>query len=89
MDYMAIDFCLSGNDKDAINEHLRQVMMPNAVCLACSTETDLSFMRKLPDEPILHVMCVPCFLRNHSDTDQDVIDRVVKVGEKQGWYFDI
>ena len=87
MDLMAVDFCLSGEDKDAINEHLRQVEMRHAVCSACSSETDLSFMRKLHDSPILHAMCVPCFLRNYSDTKQDIIDRVVLVGERQGWYF--
>lgn len=89
MDYMAVDYCLSGDDKDAIYEHLRQVKMQHAVCSACSTETDLSFMRKLNDEPIRHAMCVPCFLRNHSDVEQDIIDKVVKVGERQGWYFNI
>jgi hypothetical protein len=41
----------------------------------------------MPDVPILHAMCVPCFLLNHSDVEQDIIDRVVKVGERQGWYF--
>jgi hypothetical protein len=89
MDLMAVNFCLSPDDKDAIAEHLRQVEMPHAVCSACSTETDLSFMRKLHDVPLLHAMCVPCFLRNHSDIEQDLIDRVVRVGEKQGWYFNI
>jgi uncharacterized protein YlaI len=89
MDFMAIDYCLSGTDKDAINEHLRQVEMPHAVCDACSTQTDLSFMRKLHDEPLRAAMCVPCFLRIHSDVEQDIIDRVVVVGERQGWYFNI
>jgi hypothetical protein len=89
MDLMAVDYCLSGNDKDAINEHLRQVEMQNAVCSACSTETDLSFMRKLHDEPLRAAMCVPCFLRNHSNVEQNMIDKVVKVGERQGWYFNI
>lgn len=89
MDLMATDYCLSGTDKDAVVEQLRQLDMPHVFCSACSTETDLSFMRKLHDEPLRAAMCVPCFLLNHSDTDQDTIDRVVKVGEKQGWYFNM
>ena len=87
MDFMAFEYCLSSTDKDAILEHLKQVNMVHAVCSACASEVDLSFMRKRADDPVLHAMCVPCFLRNNSDTEQYTIDKLVKLAERLGWYF--
>jgi hypothetical protein len=81
-------YCLNYKQRVAIIEHLEKLNMSAPTCSACESKVDISWLRKLDDQPLHHAMCVPCFLHNHTDTDQDMIDKMVQVGEKAGFYKD-
>lgn len=88
MDVMMTEHMLSPETKNEIITELQKRGLPHARCSACGEYTDLSFMRKTQNEQVEHAMCLPCFLLNHTDTDQEIIDKVVEVGIKNGWYFE-
>jgi len=79
-------FVLPYADKMEIVEKLKSLGLGYCVCSACSSEVDLSFLRRKPEEPLTHAMCLPCFLQNHTTTSQEDIDRMVEMGESQKWY---
>ena len=79
---------LSLEDRMEIISKLGEMGRLHPYCSACSSSVDIGFMRKLPGEPLNQAMCLPCFLRNHTDTRQELIDKIVQVGEIKGWYYD-
>jgi len=79
---------LSVEDRFEIIGKLKDMDRMYPYCSACSSSTDIAFMRKLPDEDLNQAMCLPCFLQNHSDANQELIDRIVKIGNIKGWYYD-
>ena len=79
---------LSVEDRFEIIGKLRELNRMYPYCSACSSSVDIAFMRKLPGEDLNQAMCLPCYLNNHTDTDQALIDRIVKIGEIKGWYYD-
>jgi len=87
-DLFQSDFALSYADRSEIVENLKKLGGGTIYCSACGSGVDIVFMRRKHNEPLKHAMCLPCFLQNHTDTDQDDIDRIVKIGESRGWYSD-
>ena len=79
---------LSVEDRFEIIGKLRELNRMYPYCSACSSSVDIAFMRKLPGEDLNQAMCLPCYLNNHTDTEQSLIDRIVKIGEIKGWYYD-
>jgi len=88
MDIMMPEFALTPETKNEILDELQKRGLSHAFCSACSTSTDLSFMRKKPEHGVNSAMCLPCFLHNHTDANPEDIDRMVEIGENNGWYFD-
>jgi hypothetical protein len=85
-DLFQIEFSLSYEHRVAINEELKKRNMQFPHCSACESAVDITWLRKTEEEMLRHAMCVPCFVRNHTDYDQRDIDLMVKLGEKNGWY---
>ena len=79
---------LSVEDRFEIISKLRSMERMYPYCSACSSSVDIAFMRKLTGEDLNQAMCLPCFLNNHTDFSQELIDRIVKIGEIKGWYYD-
>jgi len=87
-DLFQLDFVLPAELKMEIMENVHKLGMVAPYCSACSSSVDVVFMRKTPEEHVNQCMCLPCFLLNHTDTDQDDIDRMVELGQSQGYYKD-
>lgn len=87
MDALATGFVLSDFDRVNILAHLDQVCMPHAVCFKCCAETDISFLRKKERQAVTVAMCVPCFVKEYGNLSQEVIDKLIKIGHKNNWYF--
>ena len=87
-DLFQMDFCLDFNDRQRIQKRVSATnQLP--LCSACGSKiTNLGFLRKKFDEPLDAAKCLPCFLHNYTDADQDKIDRMVKIAETHGWYKD-
>lgn len=79
---------LSLEDRMEIISKLGELGRMHPYCSACSSSIDIGFMRKLPGEDLNQAMCLPCFLQNHTDYNQDLIDRIVQIGEIKEWYHD-
>jgi hypothetical protein len=87
-DLFQMRFCLTREDRTKIIAELQKCQLDHPCCSACDSKVEISWLRKLDDQPLHHAMCVPCFLRNNTDLDQDMIDRMVELGEKHGFYKD-
>lgn len=87
-DLFVLNCALSYDDRMEIVEKIRRLGTHRVYCSACESSVDISFLRKTEFEGLHQAMCIPCFLQNHGNTSQDDIDRVVKIGESQGWYTD-
>lgn len=87
-DLFQMRFCLSRKDRFQIATHLHKHQLDYPCCSACESKVAISWLRKMDDQPLQHAMCLPCFLRNHTDLDQNMIDRMVELGEKHGFYKD-
>ena len=87
-DLFQMDFALSLNDRMEIIAGLKDRNMFHPHCSLCGSGTDIGFMRKPEDAPVEEAVCLPCFLQNHTDSSQDLIDKIVQVGEMRGWYHD-
>lgn len=87
MDYMVMEFALSPEVKDKIIAELKRRNLDHACCSACDSPTDLSFLRTPKGQHYSQSMCVPCFLNNYTDLEDVEIQKVVAIGEKNGWYF--
>ena len=85
-DLFVLNFALSYSDRMEIVEEIRKLGTHKVYCSLCGSPVDISFLRKTEREPLAQAMCIPCFLQNHTGTNQEDIDRVVKIGESQGWY---
>jgi len=83
-----MDNVLSIEDRFEIIGKLRELNHKYPYCSACSSSVDIAFMRKLPGDNLNQAMCLPCFLQNHTDTGQELIDKIVVIGEHKGWYYD-
>ena len=79
---------LSLEDRMEIIAKLGELERMHPYCSACSSSVDIGFMRKLPGENLNQAMCLPCFLQNHTDSNQELIDRIVQIGEIKKWYHD-
>ena len=79
---------LSVEDRFEIIGKLTSMERKYPYCSACSSSVDIAFMRKLPGEDLNQAMCLPCFLQNHTGASQEQIDKLVKVGDIRGWYYD-
>ena len=79
---------LSVEDRFEIIKKLASMDRMYPYCSACSSSVDIAFMRKLPGDALNQAMCLPCFLNNHTDTSQELIDKIVQVGEHKGWYYE-
>ena len=77
---------LSFEDRMVIMETLKKLNIPHVHCSACESDVSLGFLRKRHDDPLEEAMCIPCFLHNYTDADQDDIDRMVELANEQGWY---
>lgn len=87
MDCFKMDNALSLNDRVNIMVRLSEINQPYPCCSACESPVDIGFMRKPHDEaPVEEAMCLPCHLQNYTDYDQEVIDKIVKIGELKDWY---
>ncbi len=82
------EFVLSYDDRMKIMEELKKLGSEVPCCSACASDVDIVFLRRKPEQPLEHAMCLPCFLQNHTDTSQEDIDRMVEIGQSQGWYID-
>lgn len=82
-DLFQTQFALHYHHRITINEKLGNEA-PH--CSACESKVDVSWLRKRDEEPLEHAMCLPCFLHNHTNESQTMIDRMVQVGEKNGMY---
>lgn len=84
------DFVLSYDDRIEIIEGLKKEGKGNnhVYCSACSSAVEISFLRRAKGEHLKHAVCLPCFLNNHTDADQEDIDMIVKIARKKGWYMD-
>ena len=87
-DLFQLDFVISADLKMEIMENVHKLGIGHPYCSACSSGVDVVFMRKTPEESTNQCMCVPCFLRNHTDASDEDIDRMVALGESQGYYKD-
>ncbi len=87
-DLFMMEFALSLDDRMAIIAKLAELGRKYPYCSACASSVDIGFMRKTPKEDINQAMCLPCFMQNHTDADQELIDKISKVGELKGWYYD-
>ena len=87
-DLFQMRFNLNYKERRQIIAKLAELGMDYPHCSACESKVDITWLRKLDDQPLHHAMCVPCFLRNHTDLDQDIIDRMVEIGESHGFYKD-
>jgi len=87
-DYFQMRYALHYHHRIEINRKLKELNLSSACCSACDSPVDLAWLRKLDDQPLEHSKCLPCFLLNHTDTDQDTIDRIVKLGQDTGAYKD-
>jgi hypothetical protein len=85
---MQADFVLSYEDRIEIVENLRKLGGGEVCCSACASDVDISFLRRKPEQILEHAMCLPCFLKNNTTTSQEDIDRMVEIGQSQGWYID-
>jgi len=88
MDPFKMDCVLSLDDRMEIIAKLQKLEIKYPCCSACSSGVDIAFMRNQPHEPLNKAMCLPCFLHNHTDTNQELIDRITKIGQLKGWYYD-
>ena len=87
-DLFQMNFTLSLDDRMEIIAELAKREMKHPFCSACSSSVDIGFMRKNPDEELNQAMCLPCFLRNNTDENQELIDKIVEIGTLKGWYHD-
>ena len=88
MDVFQMDYVLSLDDRMDIISHLKELDRIYPYCSLCSSGTDIAFLRKAHDAPLNKAMCLPCFLQNHTDTNQELIDKIVEIGQVKGWYYD-
>lgn len=88
MDIFKMDFVLSLDDRMEIISHLRELNKAHPYCSLCSSSVDIGFMRKPHGADNKQAMCLPCFLQNHSDASQELIDKIVEIGNIKGWYHD-
>lgn len=87
-DLFQMDYCLDFNDRQRL---VKRVSATNTlpVCSACGSQiANIGLLRKKADEPLDSVKCLPCFLHNYTDLDQNKIDLVVELAEARGWYAD-
>jgi len=87
-DLFKIDFTLSLDECMEIISKLTELGRNHPYCSLCSSSVDISFMRKLHDSNINTAMCLPCFLQNHTDANQELIDKIVEIAKLRGWYHD-
>ena len=87
-DLLQAGFVLTADEKIEIMGKLDMLNGEHPYCSACSSGVDVSFLRKHPDTPVNHAMCLPCFLVNFTDESQADIDRMVDMGISQKWYKD-
>lgn len=78
-DLLQLDYTLTYADREKIHDK-------DIFCSACESSVRLSFLRRKEDQPLEHATCLPCFLRNYTNVDQEDIDRLVQIAEKHGWY---
>ena len=87
-DLFQLDFCLDFDDRLRIQKRVK-AMNQLPVCATCGSKiSNLGFLRKTFDESLDSAKCLPCFLHNHTNVDQDQIDRITKIAEAHGWYKD-
>lgn len=79
---------LSMEERMIIIANLGDMDRLHPYCSACSSEVDISFMRKFPEQHVNESMCLPCFLHNHTNHEQSDIDRIVQIANEKGWYYD-
>jgi len=82
-DLFQMRYSLNYKERNVINEKLDNEP-PH--CSACESKVDIAWLRKLVEEPLEHSMCLPCFLHNHTNVSQAMVDRMVRLGEENGMY---
>lgn len=87
-DLFQMEFALNLEDRMEIIAKLGELGRMHPYCSACESSVDIGFMRKPHDAPLNHAMCIPCFLRNHTNEPQELIDKIVEIAEHKGWYHD-
>ena len=87
-DLFQMEYSLALDDRMEIITKLGELERMHPYCSACSSSVDIGFMRKPHGADNNQAMCLPCFLQNHSDADQELIDKIVIIGQDKGWYHD-
>ena len=87
-DFFQMHYALSWVDRIEVNKRLAELNLQFPCCSACDSQVDIAWLRKTADQPLHHSKCLPCFLNNHTDAAQEVIDRIVKLGQDTGAYKD-
>lgn len=85
-DLFQLDFTLSYDDRCKIIEEREKSGAKNVYCSACESPVEISFLRRNAGQYLKQAICLPCFLRDYTNVDQEDIDRLVLIAEKQGWY---
>lgn len=87
-DLFQMEFVLNLDERMVIINRLKELDRVHPYCSLCSSGTDIGFMRKPHGAPVEEATCLPCFLQNHTNTEQELIDKIVDIGELKGWYYD-
>jgi len=85
-DLLQAEFVIAPNEKITVMGKLDILHGESPHCSACGHAVDISFLRKHNDTPVHKAMCLPCFLVNFTNENQNDIDRMVEIGDSQGWY---
>lgn len=84
IDLFQMKFVLSFADREFLVDRLKEINS-HVYCAVCGGETDISFMRRKPDQKVSEAACIPCFLQNNTTVSQDDIDRVTQIGMSRGF----
>ena len=75
MDVFASEYKLTESELEEVCAHLDN----GVFCSACDTQiADSNILRKHKKESIHSSMCIPCFLFNNTDMNDDTIQTIVK-----------